>query len=359
MPYLPEAVESVAAQSYRNFELIVQDGGSTDGTLEFLQRVNGIPAIQIQSEADSGVGQARNRAIQRCSGEIVGIIDADNLMEKDVLREVVDSFEKNQDCAAIYGAAKLVDSEGRCRKLFQPECFDLLRLMKCDLVPPFGTSFFSRNVCGEELRFDESLKTCEDFDLWLRISHLRIAATQSILGSARLSEKSMTYRTETYEQFCKDKIAALEHYLARYEQYPFMEIIYRLSVAGIYSWAAKHILESEGPSKKADEFFEKADAIDPSSDQLRSLIFVSALGPAIHYVYDKQPMFAQLEYDLNRNLTSGGKRTPITWLRIVTKFLFGRYPENKELYALNKERYAFRLVNYDPYPASPNSVTRE
>jgi len=271
MPYLPQAIASVASQSYRCFELIVQDGGSTDGTLEFLHGVKGIPSIHIDSAPDTGIGQAYNRAMRRCHGDIIGSIDADNLLESETLALVIDSFTQHTGSAAIYGATKIIDQEGHVMSMFLPGPFGLLRLMQCKLVPPFSTSFFSRSVCGNELRFDEYLKTCADFDLWLRLSHLPIIMMSCFFGRTRISNSSMTCRAENYGQFCTDKIRALEQYFARYEHNALLEALYRQSIAGIYLWAAESIYRIEGASERFNQHCEQAIALDVYAEWPESL----------------------------------------------------------------------------------------
>src|SRR5713101_6551247 len=90
MPYVVEAVASVVKQTYRDFELIVQDGSSEDGTVEFLATFTGVPGLDLVSEPDSGVGDAYARALRRCSGSIIGTIDADNLLEPNALECAVE-----------------------------------------------------------------------------------------------------------------------------------------------------------------------------------------------------------------------------------------------------------------------------
>src|SRR5512135_1416026 len=174
MPYLPEALRSVAAQTYRNFELVIQDGGSTDGTLDVLRSVTGIPNLHVKSEPDAGQGQGYNRALARCTGEIIGTIDADNLLAPDALEAMASLFAERPDVAAMYGGTNLIDAQGRLADVFIPAPFDLMRMLRCELVPPFAASFFSRRVCGALLRFDDDMATCPDFDLWLRLGHLPI-----------------------------------------------------------------------------------------------------------------------------------------------------------------------------------------
>jgi len=269
--YLPQAIESLTRQSYRRFELVVQDGGSIDGTLEFLRRVKGVPALRMTSQPDSGVGQASNRALGRCRGEIIGSLDADNLLEPESLAAVVEIFVRHPTCAAVYGASKLIDAEGRFLGVFQPGPFDFSRLMRCELVPPFASSFFSRRVCGRELRFDEELKTCADYDLWLRIGHLPVVHTSVPLSSTRISNRSMTRSPDLYDKFCDDKINALERYLGRYERNPVMEETYREAMAGIYLWAAESLFDLEGRTHRFNQWFQRAARLQPGADRIRRL----------------------------------------------------------------------------------------
>src|SRR5438093_1266207 len=101
MPYVRDALESVRALSYSNYELIVQDGASTDGTLEYLKRLKGFRRLSVVSEPDSGIGQGFNRALQRCHGEIVGSVDADNRLQSDALEHVVAKFAQSPNTSVV------------------------------------------------------------------------------------------------------------------------------------------------------------------------------------------------------------------------------------------------------------------
>ena len=170
-------------------------------------------------------------------------------------------FGENPDSAAIYGTAQMIDAEGRSVGVFVPAEFDVHALMRCELVPPFAQSFFSPRVCGSELRFDPRLKTCADFDLWLRLSHLSIRRTEGVFGSVRQSEKSMSRGTGNYEQFCADKLDALDRHVARR---PELAAERDEAVAGIYCWAAESLLGLEGPSERCRAMLERAARAAPS-----------------------------------------------------------------------------------------------
>jgi glycosyltransferase involved in cell wall biosynthesis len=267
MPYVREAVASLQTQSFDDFELVIQDSASTDGTAEFLRQV-GLARVRMVSEPDTGLGDAYNRAFSRCTGEIVGTLDADNLIVPNALRTVDALFRRHRTAHAVYGAVRMIDASGRELRTFIPQPFDARALMRCELVPPFSTSYFNRRRCGSELRGDASLTTAQDFELWLRLSSREIIRTTEVLGATRLSHKSMTRNPANYEYFCAEKIAALDGFIARRPQ---LQPHRTAAVAGIYCWAAESLLEIEGPSPRFESFVDRAATLSLAAERLQRL----------------------------------------------------------------------------------------
>jgi glycosyltransferase involved in cell wall biosynthesis len=260
MPYVREAVASLERQTHRDIEVLVQDAESTDGTAEFLSALS-FARLDVVVEPDDGIGDAFNRAFARCSGTIVTTLDADNLLEPDALSRAVEFFDNNPDSAAMYGAARMIDEEGLSAGVFVPAEFDVHSVMRCELVPPFAQSFFSPDVCGSELHFDPQLKTCADYDLWLRLSHLPIRRTEGVFGTVRQSQKSMSRGAGNYEQFCADKLGALDRHVARHPEFASQR---DQAAAGIYCWAAESLLALEGPGERSRAMLERAEKNAPS-----------------------------------------------------------------------------------------------
>jgi glycosyltransferase involved in cell wall biosynthesis len=264
MPFVRDAVASLEAQTFDDYELVIQDAVSSDGTAEFLRQLR-FTAVRMVSEPDSGLGDAYNRAFSRCTGEIVGTLDSDNLLVPNALEEVHSLFRKNRTAVAIYGAVQMIDAEGQETRTFFPEAFDQRALLRCELVPPFSTSFFHRQRCGPELRGDASLTTAQDFDLLLRLSAREIVRTTTVLGATRVSHKSMTWNPDNYEHFCAEKIVALDRFLA---ERPALQPERTAAIAGIYCWGAESILEIEGPGPRFESFVDRAAALVPESERL-------------------------------------------------------------------------------------------
>jgi glycosyltransferase involved in cell wall biosynthesis len=302
MPYLPEAIASLEKQTYRNFEVIFQDAESTDGTLEFLETVKGLPILNVQSVPD-GERHPFNRAIARCRGEIIGSLDDDNLLEPEALATVADFFAENPACAVVYGAAKMMDEAGNISGIFEPAPFNRLDVMECALVPPWAVSFFSRKVCAENLRVDVEGLGCYDYDLWLRLSHLLILKTSAVLGITRVSKESNTCRAEMYEGICTSKITLLEHYLAQYEQTSLVQELYKRCVAGIYTWAAESMLWiPTGSTEWFNFYYEKAFAIYPTSSRLKHLKLQQNFSQTQAELSQARDTINQIQYQLDRTL---------------------------------------------------------
>lgn len=270
MPYLPQAMESLAAQSYETIEIIVQDGGSDDGSLEVLRAFSDLP-VHIASSPDSGVGQAYNRAVKRCRGDIIGSLDADNLLKPDALRIVVETLRQRPEAAAIYGSVQMIDTGGQPVGTFEPAPFELLRLLFCELVPPWSAAFFSRRVCGDLFYIDETFRKIADFDVWLRLSHLPIIRTERILGCTRLSDKSMTCRPEEYDDFCREKILAVDKYLNRFDDKSLRASVLRHSICGIYCWGAESVFRLHGSKEMFERFLRLAEEANPQSIRVEKI----------------------------------------------------------------------------------------
>lgn len=272
LPHVREAVESVRALSYRNFELVVQDGASTDGTLELVRSIEGLPAVSVVSAPDSGIGQGFNRAVSRCRGEYIGSVDADNVLRPDALDVVVRRFREHRDAAVVYGACDMVDAGRKLLHSWTPPEFDLLGLIDGSVVPPFATSFFSRALCGNELCFDEDFRTVADFELWLRLAHLKIVRVLDVFAEVRASAHSSTWNAGNYDAQTSFKLRAIRKLLGGAQRDRVLDALAERAEAGIYLWAVDSMAVIGGGQDKIDQYFAKATRADLRSERFRSVL---------------------------------------------------------------------------------------
>src|SRR5690242_13411052 len=107
-------IESVLNQDYKNWEHLVVDGGSRDGTVTVLQRYSHLKWV---SEPDEGHYHAMNKGISRAAGDLIVILNADDCFRPGALRAVVDAFEQNPAWDASFGDVVFVDHQGH--KIYQ------------------------------------------------------------------------------------------------------------------------------------------------------------------------------------------------------------------------------------------------
>ena len=101
MPHLQRAIAALEAQTFRDFEIVIQDGGSTDDTLSYLESAAQRLPISISSEPDSGIGQAYNRGMQRCSGTFVSLSASDEQLLPHSLEMAVRWYEQHPEAVHI------------------------------------------------------------------------------------------------------------------------------------------------------------------------------------------------------------------------------------------------------------------
>lgn len=265
MPYIVDALKSIEQQQYPHFEVIVQDSLSDDGTLDVLQQYCHLP-LDIRSEADTGIGDGYAKALARCSGDIIGSIDADNILMPDALTLAAEHFLSDPDLAVLYSDVQMLNADGSFAHRFSPPQFAIEKLLRAELVPPYSTSYFSSTHCGDKLSFDQQLKTCADFNLWLQLADVSIKHTPQILGGTRMSASSMTCDPGAYKQFCSDKIFALERFLSTLPEHsPHREKADSYK-AGIFIWAAESLYYMEQLSDATLAFYNQARELDNSAD---------------------------------------------------------------------------------------------
>jgi glycosyltransferase len=163
-----DALRSLYAQSFEDFEHVIQDGCSTDGTAELLEAVAD-PRKRMISERDGGVYDALNRATARCRGAIIGLLHSDDFFAKDdVLEKVARRFAET-GADAVYGDLDYVsaaDSECVVRHWRSGEYHP--RILARGWMPPHPALFLRRSVIERHGNYDTSFKIAADYDAVLR-----------------------------------------------------------------------------------------------------------------------------------------------------------------------------------------------
>jgi hypothetical protein len=229
--FIDAAVESVlAGQGETALELVVADGGSTDGTLERLRALTerfGPERLHWVSEPDAGPADAVNKALARARGEIIGWLNADDLYTPGAVGHAQRELLSHPDWLMFYGEGEHIDASGEPLgryptrppevgiDAFQDGCFicqPTVFLRREVFRPPGGAD--PGSVVGLDTGLDIGLKTAFDFELWLRIFSRfpgRIGHTQRVQASSRLHAQGITARLR--QQVAAEGVAVLARHL--------------------------------------------------------------------------------------------------------------------------------------------------
>ncbi|HEB13072.1 MAG TPA: glycosyltransferase [Actinobacteria bacterium] len=168
--FIEEAIQSIVNQDYPNLELIVIDGGSTDGTLEILKRYDS--QLHWISEPDNGQSHAINKGFKRAQGEIVAWLNSDDFYAPGAVRTAVDELVNNPDIGAVYGYAGVIDDQGDETHVLKSPEYSRERLFSTPDFIMQPTVFMRKSVLDQVGLLDESLHYVMDYDLWLRIGRV-------------------------------------------------------------------------------------------------------------------------------------------------------------------------------------------
>ncbi|CCO24980.1 glycosyltransferase family 2 protein [Maridesulfovibrio hydrothermalis] len=162
------AVSSVLKQSFKNFECIVVDDGSTDDTLRQLGLIDD-NRLKLLYQENKGVSAARNVAISEAGGDYIALLDSDDQwVETKLERQLVfmksKGLEISQTDEIWMRKGKRVN---QCKKHEKPEGFFFERSLSMCMVSP-SCVMFSREFWDAVGPFDENMPACEDYDLWIR-----------------------------------------------------------------------------------------------------------------------------------------------------------------------------------------------
>jgi len=168
--FLGEAIESVLAQSYRNFEVIVVDDGSTDGTPEVASRYE---EARLVRQENRGLAGARNRGLAEARGEYVVFLDSDDRLLAGALEAGVRELNAHPGCAFVSGHYRPI-AANRSSRAVPPRPRvgrnHYLALLRDNYIMMPASVIYRRWVFGEVGGFDGSVDAAADWDLYLRIA---------------------------------------------------------------------------------------------------------------------------------------------------------------------------------------------
>jgi glycosyltransferase involved in cell wall biosynthesis len=196
---LPEAIRSVLAQTFADFELIVVDDGSTDSTPALVAAIED-PRVRYFARTHGGLSAALNTGLQHARGEYIARIDSDDLLLPDAIASLVAELDRNPEAGFIWARALWMSPDGRDLPRMRGGAGefrgDLLRSLIYDDCTS-GQAMLTRRACFERAGpYDETLTASIDWDMALRLArHAGARFLDRIVVRVREHDDSMTGRT--------------------------------------------------------------------------------------------------------------------------------------------------------------------
>jgi len=202
--FIKETIESVLAQTYTDFELIVMDDGSTDGTGGVVSSF-GDPRIRYFYKDNEGLSETRNRAILESKGEYIAFLDHDDIWLPEKLKEQVEFFDSRKDHALIFSDSYVSVSGVRQKITYFERCrpkrgfiFEDLLLSDSNFIP-LPTVMMRRDIFEKIGYFKKEFRIGEEYELFLRAADAyKFDYIEKPLAEYRMHDNNTSLRKDIF-----------------------------------------------------------------------------------------------------------------------------------------------------------------
>jgi glycosyltransferase involved in cell wall biosynthesis len=202
--YLSEAIESIIAQTYSNWECLIIDDGSTDNTKEVSENYcNKDKRIHYFSKINGGLSSARNEGLKHAKGDFIQFLDADDFIDKNKFNEHLELYKTKKETTVFYSDYNFFFNDGTKKEnhfdrmeLLQDAYTDFVLNWGFDFAIPIHCGFFKRELIQKNnIGFDETLKAREDWLFWIELAKNKahFNYTNKVLAYYRKHNDSMVH----------------------------------------------------------------------------------------------------------------------------------------------------------------------
>jgi glycosyltransferase involved in cell wall biosynthesis len=208
--HLKQAIESILAQLFEDFELIIIDDGSTDGSAGIIRSFLGDPRVRCHRQANKGLVDALNKGIELSKGSFIARIDSDDYAKPERLAAQVKALTENPNVAVIGSAIQVVDGNGNhLREVRYGKSANARIAVACELA--HAAVMFKKDVIVMAGGYREAFRHAEDYDLWLRVSEIaEIRNLSEILTTVRELPSGITKSHSAAQNF-RASLARIAH----------------------------------------------------------------------------------------------------------------------------------------------------
>lgn len=215
--YIEEMLLSVYGQDYPAIEHIIIDGGSTDNTLEVVEKHREKIAVWI-SEKDEGTSEAINKGFKMAKGEFVWILNTDDmLVQPDALSLLAEYLLQHPECDFVFGNMHMIDANGQAIGNRTLEHLDLTQLFLDWRQLPFAGCLLRKNVLDDIGYFDLNLKYSNDHEFYFRLAgSKKMALLNRFTGIFRYHDSASSSSSLNIYQVGQEKKQVCLKYLQQY-----------------------------------------------------------------------------------------------------------------------------------------------
>ncbi len=298
---IQETIWSLMNQTVKDFEILVINDGSTDGTLDIISSINE-PRIKVHSFENSGVSVSRNRGISLATGEYISFIDADDLWTREKLELQLKVLQVNPQAALAYSWTNWINEAGKFiygggHHSFSGNVY--AHLFLGDFIEGGSNVLIRRSVFEEMGGFNEAIQHSEDWEMWLRIAQkYEFVAVPLVQILYRISTQSASSNVIKME---RTSLEIIEQAITQ-SPYPIKHLKSH-SLANRYKYLTYKVLEDIPAPKNgwiAIRFLWKAVKNDPSLIQKR--VFWKALIKTLIILLLPSPLSQRILKKLSHSL---------------------------------------------------------
>lgn len=206
--HVRQAMDSIYRQTYQNFEFIIVDDASTDGTAEMLQQWKDHRTAIIRNETNLGLTKSLNIGLQHCRGEYIARMDADDISLPERFARQVDFLDRHSDFAMVGSSYYRINGEGTIEKVINVPADDSAIRKWLRQKSPFGhgTVMMRRSVLAGCGGYNERYMYSQDFELWLRLAEThQLANLAEPLYCWRSTPENISNAKSKMQRCCHDR----------------------------------------------------------------------------------------------------------------------------------------------------------
>ena len=207
--FLAETINSVLNQTYPRIEYIIVDGGSTDGSVEIINKFQDRIAWWV-SEKDQGQTDAINKGFQHATGEIYAWLNSDDRYYPQAISEAVQFFIKNPDVGLVYGDLNFINHNGNIVGRFNARETNYQKLRRGFVHIPQPSAFWRADLWKEVGPLDPEMFFAMDYDLWIRLAKISPIRyyRDHVWADFRIHDQS---KTITADEQCWSEMLQIHH----------------------------------------------------------------------------------------------------------------------------------------------------